>query len=307
MERFDIEYGSRFDLEERRQAIWASEAPRMLGIKPSPVQLWAEKTGKAEPPDLSGIEAVQMGHVMEPVILELFKDQTGLPAKPTKAEHRQAPGLPFLKAHTDAMVAPGQIVEIKNFNQSRRKEFGDWGTDEVPPVVYVQCVHEAICWEAHTVYVPVLFGGQEFVTFKLSVSKAEKDAYIERAKKFYDAIFYKKAPEPTSADDLKILFPQEKKDAIRQTTPEILTAVERIKEIKAYVKSLEAEAEGLSDTVRVYMGEAGGLFNGSTMVASYKKAGDSSRFDTKALQAANKALYEQYVTKVPGTRRFLIK
>ena len=307
MERHEVSYGSQFDMEERRKAIWASEAPRMLGIKPSPVQLWAEKTGKAEPPDLSGIEAVQMGHVMEPVILELFKDQCGLPAKPTKNEHRQAPGLPFLKAHTDAMVAPGQIVEIKNFNQSRRKEFGDWGTDEVPPVVYVQCVHEAICWEAHTVYVPVLFGGQEFVTFKLSVSKAEKDAYIERAKKFYDAIFYKKAPDPTSADDLKILFPQEKKDSIKQTTPEILQTVERIKAIKTQVKALETEAEGLSDTVRVYMGENGGLFNGSTMVASYKKAADSTRFDAKLLQAENKAIYEKYAVKVPGTRRFLVK
>ena len=307
MERFEIEYGSKFDLEERKKAIWASEAPRMLGIKPSAVQLWAEKVGQAQPPDLSAIEAVQMGHVMEPVILELFKDQTGLPAKATKSEHRQAPGLPFLRAHTDAIVAPGQIVEIKNFNQVRRKEFGDWGTDEVPPVVYVQCVHEAICWEAHTVFVPVLFGGQEFVTYKLSITKAEKDAYIERAKQFYDAIFYKKHPEPTSADDLKILFPQEKKDSIKQTTPEILQVVQRIKEIKTHVKALEGEAEGLSDTVRVYMGESGGLFDGSTMVASYKKAADSTRFDAKLLQAENKALYEKYAVKVPGSRRFLIK
>jgi len=307
MERYEIEYGSRFDLEERRKAIWASEAPRMLGIKPSPLQLWAEKVGQAEPPDLSGIEAVQMGHVMEPVILELFKDQTGLPAKPTKAEHRQAPGLPFLKAHTDAIVAPGQIVEMKNFNQNRRKEFGDWGTDEVPPVVYVQCVHEAICWEAHTVYVPVLFGGQEFVAYKLTISQAEKNAYVERAKKFYDAIFYKKHPEPTSADDLKLLYPQERKDSIKQTTPEILATIERIKEMKAQAKTLETDIESLSDQIRIFMGECGGLFDGSKMIASYKKAADSKRFDAKALLAANKTLYDQYVTTVSGSRRFLIK
>lgn len=307
MERYEVEYGSKFDLEERKKAIWASEAPRMLGLKPSPVSLWAEKMGTAAPPNLSGIEAVQMGHVMEPVILGLFKDQVNLPAKPTGHEHRQAPGLPFLRAHTDFQVAPGVIGEIKNFNQVRRKEFGEWGTDEVPAVVYVQCVHEAICWEAHTVYVPVLFGGQEFVTFKLSITNAEKAAYVDRAKAFYDCMHNKTAPPAVSADDLKILFPQERKDSIKQTTPEILDAIQRIKNLKEHIKSLEDQETELSDQVRVFLGESGGLFDGAKMVASYKKAADSKKFDSKALLADNKALYEKYLTTVQGSRRFLIK
>ena len=307
MDRYEVEYGSRFDQEERRKAIWASEAPRMLGLRPSPVSLWAEKVGQKEPDDLSHIEAVQMGHVMEPVILELFKDQVGLPAKRAGQEHRQAPGLPFLRAHTDAIVGPGQIVEIKNFNQSRRKEFGEWGTDEVPPAVYVQCVHEAICWEAHTVYVPVLFGGQEFVTYKLSVGNTEKAAYVERAKAFYDNIFYKRAPEAKTADDLKLLFPKEKEGVIRTATPDIIALIERIKELDALSKQTDKEAEELRDKVRVFMGEAGGLFQDTKMLASYKKAADSTRFDTNALKVANKAIYEQFSKKVPGSRRLLIK
>ena len=64
---------------ERRKGIGASEAAAALGVCPwkSRFQLWAEKTGKADPPDLDAVEAVEWGDILEAVICETFAKRTG--------------------------------------------------------------------------------------------------------------------------------------------------------------------------------------------------------------------------------------
>lgn len=61
-------------LAVRRDGIGASDAAAALQISPwvSITQLWEEKTGRRQPKDLSGIEAVQRGVREEPVIRERF-------------------------------------------------------------------------------------------------------------------------------------------------------------------------------------------------------------------------------------------
>jgi putative phage-type endonuclease len=63
-------------LEARRQLITASEVPAVLGLVPGAPRLWYEKRGMLEREDLSAIEAVQMGHDLEPVNAQLFARKT---------------------------------------------------------------------------------------------------------------------------------------------------------------------------------------------------------------------------------------
>lgn len=66
-------------LEVRREGIGCSDASIIVGLNrwKSPFQLWLEKTGKAEPEDLSDNEYVYWGKVLEEAVANRFCELTG--------------------------------------------------------------------------------------------------------------------------------------------------------------------------------------------------------------------------------------
>ena len=67
---------SDFTPETRNSAIWSGDSRKVANGKANEVIL--TKQGKMEIPDLSNIEAVQMGHVREPVIRRLAQAKLGV-------------------------------------------------------------------------------------------------------------------------------------------------------------------------------------------------------------------------------------
>lgn len=66
-------------LNLRNKGIGGSDAGVIAGVNPwkSPFKLWLEKTGQAEPDDLSDNEAVLWGIKLEPIVAERFTEVTG--------------------------------------------------------------------------------------------------------------------------------------------------------------------------------------------------------------------------------------
>ncbi len=66
-------------LETRNSGIGGSDAGAIMGMNPwkSKYQLWLEKTGQAEPEDLSGKESVYWGTVLETAVADRFSELTG--------------------------------------------------------------------------------------------------------------------------------------------------------------------------------------------------------------------------------------
>ena len=89
---------SDFSPETRNSAWWSGDS--RLAAQGRANEAILVKQGKMERPDLSGIEAVQMGHVMEPVIGQLAQKALGVEL--TKIEHELAHKTePWLKSHFD--------------------------------------------------------------------------------------------------------------------------------------------------------------------------------------------------------------
>jgi predicted phage-related endonuclease len=127
------------------------------------------KQGKMDRPDLSNVEAVQMGHVMEPVIGRLAQERLGIEL--TKIEEAMAhPKESWLKSHFDfAGVQDGKkiLVEAKNYRASSYQDF-DAESGIVPAADLAQCVHEATVFDCETVYLAVLFGGNALSLIHIS-------------------------------------------------------------------------------------------------------------------------------------------
>lgn len=66
-------------LAERRKSIGGSDAGAVLGLNEytSRYSLWAEKTGKVIPEDISDREAVRLGNDLEEYVASRFEEATG--------------------------------------------------------------------------------------------------------------------------------------------------------------------------------------------------------------------------------------
>jgi putative phage-type endonuclease len=62
-------------LEQRKRGVGGSDVAAIMGLSPwkSPLEVWLEKTGRADSPDLSGKEAVAMGNELESVVLGMYR------------------------------------------------------------------------------------------------------------------------------------------------------------------------------------------------------------------------------------------
>ena len=65
--------------EVRNKGWWATDS--RMAVSGKAVEIILQKQGKMPVPDLSDIEAVQMGHVMQPVIGQLVTSRLGLEIK----------------------------------------------------------------------------------------------------------------------------------------------------------------------------------------------------------------------------------
>jgi predicted phage-related endonuclease len=293
-----------FDTESRRKAIWATDARKIVDGRAADVYL--EKTGQAEREDISHIEAVQWGLKLQDVIGREASARLKMELKEADYELYH-PEHSWMASHFDFISADGTtLVEVKNYNQSKRNQF-DAETGLMPAADAAQCVHEATVHRVQRVVLAVLFGGQELVLIDKEVSEAEKDSLIRTEAELWGAIQAKQPPEPTSVDAAKKLFPvSTSKSSIADSIVERQCA--DLAAIKEQISKLEARETKLQADIQKMMRDSEALitFDGRVL-ATWKSAKSSKRFDPKLLQAEMPEVYARYIVEQPGSRRFLIK
>ena len=295
---------SDFTPETRNSAIWSGDSRMVANGRANDVVL--TKLGMLEIPDLSGIEAVQMGHVMEPVIGRLAQDK--LQVELTKIEEAIThPKEPWLRSHFDFVGKEnGQtiLVECKNYNQAVRNKFE---TGNLPPADLAQCIHEATVYGCEKVYLAVLFGGQEFQLFPVQVTDEMKLELLTKMAEVWARVLTHDPYPPETIEQAKLLFPTDD-GASKTASQSVEMACQSLSAIKAQIKALETQEEALQTLITGYMGEKANLVSlEGKVLATWKSAKGSVKFDPKLFQSSMPDLYEKFKVEVPGSRRFLVK
>ena len=214
--RVDVEVGSPAWYAERRKGITASEIPVVLGIAPwgSPFNLyWAKRGLDVEDPEN---EAMEWGHELEDVILRKF-------AREHPELHVTPGGLyrhgddPRWMATPDGIAYEGDpesgepvaVVQVKTAGS--KEEWGDPGTDQIPPYYVAQ-----VRWEMHvmgvsTAYVPVLFNGRTYREYIVKQDDVDVALMVREAEAFWQRIVDGDPPDvdwrPATNRALKKLHP----------------------------------------------------------------------------------------------------
>ena len=290
--------------EVRNSAWWSGDSRKVANGRA--VDAILTKQGKMEIPDLSGVEVVQMGHVMQPVIGRLAQDKLQIELQ--EADYAIThPKHDWFRSHFDFISADGKtLVEAKNYNMGTRSKF-DADTNTIPLADYAQLVHEAACHGVERIYLAVLFGGQEFQTFEFNISEAEKEEFIKKMSVYWGFVKANTLPEAETIEQTKLIYPTSIEEQV-VATQQMEQAVAQLKAIKGQIKELEGAEEQIEVAIRNALGDKSAVVSvdGSTLV-TWRSTKPSMRFASDLFKQAMPDIYEKFVMEMPGSRRFLVK
>lgn len=293
------------DLAIRDKAIWSSDAGMIAEGKGGEVFL--QKTGKKDKPDLSDVEPVQMGlHLQEP-IMRIAAGRWGWEFK--DADYALThPKHEWLASHFDYISADGKtLYEVKNLGTHQRKKYGEDGEEMISERYRAQCIHEQIVHGVENIVLVVLFGGQELCHYPQNFTELEREAHIRAMAEFWAQVQTGNWNPQTMADATKDLYKvDDGQEMVANASLE--TACQQLAMIKAKMKEYEEAEEGLKQMIQAAMKEKATLksFNGDVL-ATWKTSKPSKRFSADLLKQALPETYEKFVVEQPGSRRFLIK
>jgi len=298
---------SDFTPATRNSAIWSGDSRRVAMGKANEVIL--TKQGKMDIPDLSGIEAVQMGHVMEPVIGRLAQAKLGVELNKIEESltHKKES---WFKSHFDfAGTKDGQtiLVECKNYGSHQRNKFDDVA-NSIPAPDFAQLVHETAVFGNTRIYLAVLFGGQEFVMFPYDISDQQKDELIQQMAKVWAHVQTGTTLPPEDLEQVKLLYPKDNPESVRMASRSVEEACQALRSIKEEIKLLEGREEQLQTLIAGFMETASSLQTiDGKVLATWKAAKASNKFDAKLFEQSMPDVYKSFIREVPGSRRFLLK
>lgn len=286
----------------RHKYIGGSDIAAIMGMSrwKTPLKLWTEKTQKLPAPDLSNVEAVEMGVRLEQFVADLFSVKTG-------KNVRRAPKLyahpiyPYMVAHVDRLVTgTDELLECKTCSVFKKDE---WENDDIPQEYILQVMWYLGITGRKIGHIAVLIGGQSFKYKQIEFDQELFDQMVEAAKEFWEHVQNDTPPAIMADDDETLkelygehndfmieLFPEDEKTT--EATMAFEEKVAYLQEIKAHIKSLEDEKKeietGIKDIIKDNLG-----IKTPKYVITWKTRKKSS-VDTKSLCENEPNIYAKY-------------
>jgi putative phage-type endonuclease len=189
-------------LRWRTSGIGSSDAAAVAGISPwaTPFEIYCRKLGLA--PEVEETRAMRIGTLMEPVIAQLYADETGheIADRQVCVTH---PTLPFVRATLDGLREDGRIVEFKTAGIRAAKEWGD-ENDAIPDYYAIQLHHQMLARDAEVADLAVLIGGQDFRIYTVERYEPTAARLIELESEFWDRVQRRDPPPATAVADARL-------------------------------------------------------------------------------------------------------
>lgn len=289
---------------DRKKYLGGTDAAALCGLSrwKSPLQVWAEKTGRLKEEDISDRLPVKLGNKLEQTVCELFMEETG------KILHRVNetvfhPKHPYLAANLDRrVVGEDALFEAKTCSAWRAKE---WENDETPMEYLFQVLHYLLVTGKEKAYLAVLIGNQEFKWKLIERNEKLLNDLLKREIEFWKD-YVEKDVMPLvmtkyDGDTLSKLFPvaQEKEVALGD---EANILIDNLKALESDQRSLEGLIEQHKNQLKVMLKDAARGFTSLNEVRWINS--QMSRLDAKALLETMPEIHKRFYRSTP-LRRFV--
>jgi len=287
-------------LEEHDSGIGGSDAPAACGVSPwkTQTELYYEKTGQIEPPDLSDKEQVRWGNLLEDLIAQEFTTRTGLKVRRSNQtlRHRDKKR-GYMLAHIDRRIVGQRAgLEVKTTGFFGGKDLGDEGTDAVPDTWLVQVAHYLEVTGFDAFYIAALVGGQKLRIFRVEPDPDLLKMVVERERWFWEECVLPRIPPPPSTlSDLSLLYPKDSGGTVT-ATPDMLVALAELKAAAQQAKVLEAHQTALEFTVKAALGESSTLVDASGTPLATWRSQTVNRLDQARLKKEAPEVFQSFTT-----------
>lgn len=300
-------------LAVRRTGIGGSDAAAAVGLNPymSPLELWLDKTGRAEgmprPAPDDTTSPTYWGTLLEPIVAASYTKQTGNRVRRVNAVLRH-PTIPFMLANIDR-----EVVGCRDVQLLECKTAGEFGTrlwrEGVPEYVELQVQHQLAVTGKTAAHVAVLLCGQALEVHRIARDDALIARLIELEARFWRFVETDTPPPADGSESaeraLRHLYPGNGSTVDFSDDRRLSALFADLVAVRAEIEQREAQEALLKQTLIQAMGEATrAVFE--TGSVSFRRSRDSSTVDLKRLLADHPELESQYAGSKPGSRRFLI-
>lgn len=296
-------------LDQRRKGVGGSDVAAIMGLSPyrGAYEVWAEKSGLIEAPDISDKPAVIWGNILEPVVGEHYAEN-----HPDREVRRlnavcQSIERPWAQASLDYEVKDPElgwgVLEIKTAGQ--RSE-GKWD-DGVPLFYQTQVAHYLSVTGRAFADVAVLIGGQDYREYRIMRDEDDICAVESAVDEFWQRV--QTGDEPPidgSPGEAEALFKR------HQTSDgEVWYCGDMPREVADYIyykETADAAKERLAkagNALKQLIGDHKGIKCHDYIVTWPR--GTRKTFDSKRFMADHPDLYEQYANAGPSNSGIRIK
>lgn len=256
-------------LEYRGNGIGGSEAAAVLGVPGafgSRLKIWALKTGRMPPEDVSGNERVKWGTRLERAILDGFAEETGRECHAwsdcvgTHTAVVRHPTAGWMFATPDGICQDAErgigLIQVKTAHAGKLAE---WSDDEPPLPYIVQVQHEMACTGAKWCALVCLVGGNALRWFDVERDEPFIRAMMAAEEVFWSMVRDGEMPEPDgseqSGEALRAMFPRDSGAEIQLSDAYEAIDAELVK-MKAERAALDKRIEHHEQVIKAAMGDA---------------------------------------------------
>lgn len=320
-------------LAYRRRGIGGSDVAAILGISPfrTARDLYDDKLNIASAADDAGNwVALEMGHLLEPLVAQIFSKKTGLEVFQIKKMF-QHPQYPFMLADVDYFVRLPNgkiaILEIKTTNYNAKDHWWKDGEECVPVYYETQGRHYMAVMDIDEIFYCCLYGNNEdeVIIRHLYRDREYEQEMIYLEREFWHNHILTRIPPPYTEDGSLILESLRRRlGAADKTIPAIqldndlsatmlryLRLQEQRQQVEARVKTLDTEMQQLKGQMVAKLNGscmAMGEYGGTQYTISYNPVSRTgiTKDNLQKMKLLHPEIYDEYVT-VSESRRFCIK
>jgi putative phage-type endonuclease len=274
------------DIADRRTFIGGSDAPVILGLVgwKTRFELYQEKIGEKEPDDLSDVERVQWGIILEDSVAQMYMRRTG--KKVRRVNNRVVnKDSPFPSAaQIDRHIVGGGVLEIKTTDASNGAEWGPEGSSEIPPHYYAQVQHQLKDTREPFAEVAVLIGGNRMRLYIVPRDEEFIADLTTAELAFWELCMARTPPDPISLDEATLRWGRAPSQPVIGTQVHGAVAAE-LAVVKEEKKAIEARESGLELELKKALQDLGDTLMVDGIAVCTWKEQNRTGIDTTALKA----------------------
>ena len=302
----------------RSTGIGSSEVGTILGLNPfeTPYQLWRRKMG-IDPPKAENF-AMRAGHYLEDAVSLFYHDETGKEIIKASAGDWliRSDKHPFMQVSPDRTFwIPGlpKANNNKGILECKTTQM-EVDADNVPQHWFAQLQYQLGVAELPQGALAWLTMGRTFGYRDFEFDAEFFDYMAEEVTRFWvDNIQGQQEPLLINVDDILLRNPRHTVGKSVEADPELAENCRELKELKEELSAMDSRKKELESIIKMAMGDAEALVAPSDghskpqILATWKAAKDSQKFNDKKFAAENPDVYASYMETQPGSRRFLLK